>query len=475
MREKAEYRGGFAVTIVLVLAMWVSGCAVKKPPTTTENIKNSLPPTTRIPDQWTSTGTNPAPVPADWLKTFDDPQMEAIVREALQNNLYLQAAATRIDVAASTVTQVRSQMLPVIAATGSATYLGRYDEKTPTGQNKGRYNASSILGGVSWEVDLWARIRSQVAAARQAQMATEADYASAQQSLAAATAKTWYTAVYTRMLKSFAEQNLQLKQQSLDLTKAKFAIGEAQEQQVAIASADVATAQSQLTQISNAYEQVVRALEVLLGRYPSAELQTAASMVPCPPAVPAGLPAQLLERRPDVLAAEHNFDAAFHMVQSAQAARLPSITLTSGMGYLTNEVYQKLRLRPWVWTASANMTAPLYTGGFLKAQVKIANDNQKAALYLYGQTALQALAEVEVTLTNERSLRQQQQDYDAVLKNISRALELERTKYEVGQVDLGPVLSLQGAELGARMATAEVQYELLANRIDIHLALGGGF
>jgi len=472
---KCQLRRGLTATIAIVLVILLSACAVKKPPTTNESIKKSLPPTTTIPDQWTSAGTNPVPVPGDWLKTFGDPQMEAIVKEALRNNLYLQAAATRIDVAASTVTQVRSQMLPMIAATGSATYLGRYDEKSPSGQNKGRYNASSVLGGVSWEVDLWARIRSQVAASRQALAATEADYASAQQSLAAATAKTWYTAVYTRMLKSFAEQNLSLKQQSLELTQAKFAIGEAQEQQVAMASADVAGARSQLSQINNAYEQVVRALEVLLGRYPSAELQTAAAMVPCPPPVPAGLPAQLLERRPDVVAAEHNFDAAFHMVQSAQAARLPSINLTSGMGYLTNEVYQKLRLRPWVWTASANMTAPLYTGGFLKAQVKIANDNQKAALFLYGQTALQAFAEVEVTLTNERSLREQQQDCDAVLKNISRALELERTKYEVGQVDLGPVLSLQGAELGARMATAEVQYELLANRIDIYLALGGGF
>ncbi len=475
MRREHKHHSGLTIAALVVLTMLLSACAVKKPPATSESIKKSLPPTTKIPDQWTSADTRLAPVPGDWLKTFGDPQMEAIVKEALQNNLYLQAAATRIDVAASTVTQVRSQMLPMVAATGSATYLGRYDETNPKGENKGRYNASSILGGVSWEIDLWARIRSQVAAARQAQMATEADYVSAQQSLAAATAKTWYTAVYTRMLKSFAEQNLLLKQQSLDLAKAKYAIGEAQEQQVAMASADVANAQSQLSQISNAYGQVVRALEILLGRYPSAELQTAAVMIPCPPAVPAGLPAQLLERRPDVLAAEHNFNAAFHMVQSTQAARLPSINLTGAAGYLTNEIYQKLRLRPWVWTAGANLTAPLYTGGFLKAQVKIANENQKAALFIYGQTALQAFAEVEITLTNERSLREQQQDYDAVLKNISRALELEKTKYEVGQVDLGPVLSLQGAELGARMATAGVQYQLLANRIDIHLALGGGF
>jgi outer membrane protein, multidrug efflux system len=463
------------VLVTLALTLWLSACAVKKPPSTSESIRKSLPPTTKIPEQWKSAGTNPAAVPADWLKTFGDPQMEAIVNEALQNNLYLQAAATRIDVAASTVTEVRSQLMPMVAVTGAATYLGRYDEKNLKGQNKGRYNASSLLGGVAWELDLWGRIRAQVAAANQALTATEADVQSARESLAAVTAKAWYMAVYTRMLQTYAEQNLRLKQQSLELAKAKFEVGEAQEQQAAMASADVSNAQSQLAQIRSAYEQVIRGLELLLGRYPSAELQAAITMVPCPPPVPAGLPVQLLERRPDVIAAEHKFDAAFHMVQSTKAARLPSINLTGAAGYMTNEIYQKLALRPWVWTVGANLAAPLYTGGFLRAQVKIANENQKAALLIYGQTALQAFGEVEVALTNERFLRDQQQDYDSVLKNITRALELEKTKYEVGQVDLGPVLSLQGAELGARMATAEVQYELLANRINLHLALGGGF
>lgn len=163
------------------------------------------------------------------------------------------------------------------------------------------------------------------------------------------------------------------------------------------------------------------------------------------------------------------------MVQSTKAARLPAISLTGAGGYMTNEIYQKLALRPWIWTVGANLAAPLYTGGFLQAQVKIANDNQRAALALYGQTALQAFGEVEVTLSNERFLREEKQDVDAVLKNAEQALGLEQTKYRVGQVDLDPVLQLQAAELGAKAAVTEVQYELLANRINLHLALGGGF
>ena len=259
------------------------------------------------------------------------------------------------------------------------------------------------------------------------------------------------------------------------LAEAKFQVGQAQEQQVAIATADLQAAQSQLAQISSTEQQVVRALEVLLGRYPADELQLATAMPLLPAPVPAGLPAQLLERRPDVIAAERNFDAAFHLVQSAKAARLPTISLTGAGGYETNEIIQKLALRPWVWSVGANMAAPLYTGGFLQAQVRVANENQKAALAMYGQTALQAFGEVEVTLTNERFLKEEAQDYAGVLQNVTRTLDIERTKYHVGQVDLDPVLQLQADQLGAKAVNTEIQYELLANRLNLHLALGGGF
>ncbi|MGA3055793.1 MAG: efflux transporter outer membrane subunit [Candidatus Korobacteraceae bacterium] len=478
MREGERSRHCGPVVLILASAMLVlftAGCAVKRPPDTTQAVKDSLPAATKIPDQWTSQGASAAAVQTEWLKSFGDPQMDAIVAEGLKNNLYLQAAATRIDAAANIVTEAHSQMLPMVGVLGSGAYLGRYNQKNVRGQDKGRYNASSLLGSVSWELDLWGRIRAQTAAAQQELAATQADVQFARESLAAMTAKTWYLAVYTRILQSYARQNVQLKQRNLELTQAKFQVGEVQDQQIAMANADLAAAQSQLTQANSAYEQVIRALEILLGRYPSAELQVAEMMVALPPAVPAGLPSQLLERRPDVIAAERTFDAAFHMVQSTKAARLPAISLTGAGGYMTNEIYQKLALRPWIWTVGANLAAPLYTGGFLQAQVKIANDNQKAALALYGQTALQAFGEVEVTLSNERFLREEKQDADTVLKNAEQALGVEQTKYRVGQVDLDPVLQLQAAELGAKIAVAEVQYELLANRINLHLALGGGF
>jgi outer membrane protein, multidrug efflux system len=465
---------------VLCLALALvplTACAVKKPPTVAEAIKNSLPPTTTIPQNWTSPDTSSAQVETGWLKSFNDPQMEAVVAEALKNNLDLQAAATRIVVAANIVTEVRAQMLPFIGLQGTASATGLYGK--PGGflaeRRKTVTNTSTALAAVSWEFDIWGKIRSQTAAAKQGLAATDADYQYARMSLAAATANVWYLAAYAQILQKCAEENIKLSQQQLDISVAQFKTGKAEQQEVDFAQAQLAQNQAQLAQFTSSYLQVVRGLEVLLGRYPSAELKTAAALATLPPAVPAGLPVQLLERRPDVMAAEYSFNAAFHLVQTAKAARLPSLTLTGAGGYTTDAILQTLRYEPWLWTTAGNVLAPIYTGGYLQAQVKIADQNQKAARAHYGQTVLQSLDDVEVALTNERYLKDEQKDATDALKSTEDALSLAKIKYNVGQTDLSPVLQLENVVSSIQMASTSVQQQLIANRINLYLALGGAF
>jgi multidrug efflux system outer membrane protein len=474
---KHIFRAALLASSFAIPLMFVSACAVKKPPSTSQAIKDSLPATTTVPQSWTSSGTSSAPVETGWLKTFNDPQMEAIVAEALKNNLDLQAAATRIVVAANIVTEVRAQMLPIIGVTGTASATGLYDQ--PGGflgqRRKSVKNTSTILGAVSWELDIWGKIRSETAAARQGLAATRAEYQYARMSLAATTAKVWYLATYAQLLQKYAEENIKTSQQQLDIAIAQFDVGKSEQQQVDLAQAQLAQNQAQLAQFTDSYLQIVRGLEVLLGRYPAAELKTALALAALPPPVPAGLPAQLLERRPDVMAAEYSFNAAFHLVQTAKAARLPSITLTGAGGYTTNALLQDLRYKPWLWTGTAGMLAPIYTGGYLQAQVKIADQNQKAALALYGQTVLQSFDDVEVTLTNERYLKDEQKDATDALKSTEDALGLARVKYDIGQTDLSPVLQLENVVSATQMASAAVEHELIANRINLYLALGGAF
>ena len=470
-RKKKIWQGAAGLGILICL----TGCAVKKPPAHPEVVQQSLPATTRIPNQWTSEGSDSGNVENGWMKSFHDQQMEAVVAEALKNNLDLQAAATRVAVASNVVTEVRAQLFPFVGAPGSASMAGRFDQKNAQGQTEGRFNNSSILVGAAWELDVWAKIRSQVAAARQGLAAAEASYQWARMSLAATTAKLWYLAVFNQVLLKYLQENVKTSQQVLDITQAQFRIGKAEQQQLDLAQAQLSQNQMQLTNVTNSYLQTVRGLEILMGRYPSAELQTATRMAALPPPVPAGLPSQLLERRPDVFAAEYNFNSAFHLVQSARAARLPSFSLTVGAGYATNDIIQSLALRPWMWTAALNMAAPIYTAGLLQAQVKIADENQKEALLLYGQTALQAFKDVEVTLTNEKNLRDEETQAATALKDTQNALDLALVKYRIGQTDLSPVLQIEYMVIGTQMARASVQYDLIANRINLYLALGGSF
>jgi multidrug efflux system outer membrane protein len=141
-------------------------------------------------------------------------------------------------------------------------------------------------------------------------------------------------------------------------------------------------------------------------------------------------------------------------VQTAKAARLPSISLTGAGGYMTNAILQDLRDPPWTWTVAGSLLAPIYTGGYSQAQVKIADQNQRAALAQYGQIVLQSFNDVEVTLTNERYLKDEEKDATDALKDTKDALSLAMVKYDIGQTDLPPVLQLENVVSTTQMAIA---------------------
>jgi outer membrane protein TolC len=222
-------------------------------------------------------------------------------------------------------------------------------------------------------------------------------------------------------------------------------------------------------------QQITRGLEVMLGRYPAAELQLAPSLPPVPPPVPDGLPSELLERRPDLVAAERRVASAFHAVQSAKAARLPRFTLTGGGGRSSGELIRLIGASTGFWNAGIELLAPLFLGGALQAQVRFATANQEAALALFGQAALRAFSEVESSLDNEPLLADQQRYLEAVLAQDTEALRLGRLRYEGGATDLLHVLEIQTRVLNSQFALVAIRNDRLANRIALHLALGGGF
>jgi NodT family efflux transporter outer membrane factor (OMF) lipoprotein len=454
-----------SIARLLPCALLAAGCAVRQPPTPAEGLTQALPSATTVPAAWTAPGGAPAPPAVDWVETFNDAQLEALVDEALRNNLDLLAASARVDVAAALVSQSRALLYPHLAVIGGTGAVGRDSAR----------DRSGIAGEISWELDLWGRVRARAAAAEAARQAADADLLFARQSLAAIVATLWYQTIATERLRRTAEDAAVVYDDLLRLVRTRAEVGQVGQQDVALAGADLDRARQRERAFAASGQQSARGLEVVLGRYPGAELSLAADLPGVPPPVPAGLPSELLARRPDLVAAERRVAAAFHDIQAAEAARLPRIALTAGGGVSTSELLRLANVSGTFWKAGLDMLAPIFTGGALQAEVRIATAEQGAALALFGQSALRAFSEVESALASEQMLADQERYLESVLTQDAEALRLGRVRYDAGATDLLHVLQLQARQLNTRFELIGVRTDRLANRIALHLALGGGF
>ena len=441
------------------------GCAVKQPPSPADTLASVLPGTTAVPPEWSATAGLDGAVIADWLQTFQDKQLETLVDEALRNNLDLVAAVARVDGAAALATVARARLYPHLVANGLAGVAAR----------DGTRDVSGLVADVSWELDLWGRVRAAGASADAMRNATAADALSARQSLAALVATTWYQTLATERLRETALAAMSIYEELLRLVRARNDVGQVGAQDVALAGADLDRARERERAFAASLQEITRSLEVLLGRYPAAELGLAPILPPVPPPVPDGLPSELLERRPDLVAAERRVASAFHAVQSAKAARLPRFSLTGSGGLSTGELIRLIGAGTAFWNAGIGVFAPLFLGGALQAQVRFATAEQEAALALFGQAALRAFSEVESSLGNEPLMADQQRNLEAVLAQDTEALRLGRLRYEAGATDLLHVLQMQTRVLNSQFALVAIRNDRLANRIALHLALGGGF
>ena len=452
---------------ICVAAAMLSGpaCAVKQPPLPADSLNSVLPETTTVPIEWKASGGSAGAVSTEWVQTFADAQLEALIAEALFRNLDLKAAAARVDIAASLVVQARSLLYPQFVALGSVGAVGR----------DSTFDRAGLAGEISWELDLWGRVRAQSASATAGREATEADLLHARQSLAALVATMWYQTIATEQLRRTAAEAAGIYESLLKLVRTKNEFGQIGAQDVALAGADLDRARQRERRFATSSQQIGRGLEVMVGRYPAFELTVARDLPTVPGPVPDGLPSDLIARRPDLVAAERRMAAAFHTIQASEAARLPRIALTAGGGRSTSDLLRLAEVGAGFWRVGADVIAPIFTGGALQARVAQANAEQQAALALYGQTALRAFSEVETSLASEELLADQQKYLESVLAQDAEALRLGRLRYDAGATDFLSVLQLQSRLLSTQFDLIAIRNDRLANRVALHLALGGGF
>ncbi len=256
----------------------------------------------------------------------------------------------------------------------------------------------------------------------------------------------------------------------------RWQIGPGNEQEVALARASLGTYRDTEKQIRLAHSQALRAVELLLGRYPGAELQARAALPAMPGPVPAGLPLEMLERRPDMIAAERRVAAAFNRVGEAKAAMLPRIILGANIATIQSDFLQlKEGFANPTGGMGLKLIQPVYQGGALRSTVKLRTLEQKEAVADYARMALRALGDVENALAASSTLAERDQLLQLTVTDSQRALSLAQTSYRVGRIDLRSVEQQQLGLYAAQLAALRVQSEQLSQRANLHLVLGGSF
>ena len=241
------------------------------------------------------------------------------------------------------------------------------------------------------------------------------------------------------------------------------------------ARATVGSYRDLLVQLELARTDAIRALELLLGRYPSAAATTSPQLPSYPGSVPAGLPSELLERRPDVIAAERRVAASFHRIGEAKAARLPVISLTTSVSAITSELFVLKDHSNPVWSVGANLLAPLFRGGALKTQVEIRTAEQKQAVAEYAVVGMRAFGEVESALAAEIAAREREGVLTQAVNDNQQALTMVQTQFKIGSTDLRFVEQRQLTLASTRSAMLRMQAEQRIQRVNLYLALGGSF
>jgi len=415
--------------------------------------------------------------PLNWLEQFDDAGLRAAVREAVAGNPDLHAAAARMRQARIRAIRSGAARLPEIDAGLRAAQSGA----GATGWNFGNDYALSL--DISWEADVWGRIREGVSASIAEAQAAEADYAGARLSLAANAARAWCNLWE-------AEAQVTLGRKTVEsLVKAQRAVDSAFDKglrgatagDVRLARTSLAAGESNLQSRLRSRDEAQRSLEALLGRYPAGAVKTSGKLPSLRREVPAGLPSTLLLRRPDISAAERRVAAALKNESAARKALLPSFRLSGALGSSSGELNDLLDYRRLAANLVQSLAQPIYRGGALRADVKLSEAQRQELVSRYASTALTAFREVETAMAAETYILAQIKSQRVFVEESVEAEKREISGYEKGlrdNADEAPMLRLlevQRRAFDSQSGLLRAQNELLQARIDLCLALGGGF
>lgn len=414
-----------------------------------------------------------------WFEVFKDPELQKLIRTAMVQNYDLQAATARINAARANLGLARSDQFPQFEASADLTSnrFSSNGQLGSTGQGGERRSIGSVLINLlTFEIDVWGRLRNQTKAARADLRATEEDRKAVMTTVVGDVAANYFNLLELDSQLDIAKRTLATRENSLKLIRARQTGGLATMLDVRQAEELVYQASQTIPDTERSIEQTENQISLLLGNNPGAinrgkPLAQQEEL----PEVPAGLPSELLKRRPDIRAAEENLAAQRALVSAAKAAYFPRISLTGLLGFQSNQLSSLFSGPSRAWTFVPQLTQPIFTGGRLKSNVKFARAQQEFAVVAYQQTIQTAFRDVSDALIQYRKVREIRIQQELLVTTLQDRSRLAYLRYEGGVDTLLNALDADRDLFEAELNLTQTKRDELISVVQLYKALGGGW
>lgn len=449
--------------VALLLATTLAGCA-----TEVEKAPGALP----IPAQWRNQVGPGAPVEANWWRAFGDPQLNRLVEQSLQHNLDILTARSRVDQYRAQLRGAEGDNFPTLDAGVNATRARTLSSVT------GQPYESAVFRGLlqaNYNVDLWGARSSSLDASRASLEAQQAAASAAELTVASSVASGYMTLVSLDEQLRVTEATLASREDSLKLAQRQYETGYTSKLEWVQSSSEYQTAKAQIPVLQHQIAQQENALSILVGMNPREIARQRSFEHVLPQTLPAVLPSELLQRRPDIVQAERTLLAADRSLAASRAKLLPSLNLTAS-GTMQNSVLHELVENPFrLWSVGGSVLAPLLNREALTAQVDASMASRNQALYSYEKTVRNAFSEVNDDLDAIVRYKEQLVELQKQQDVVSEALRIARNRYQNGYASYLDELDAQRTLFTTQLNVVQVKNNLLLAQIDLYRALGGGW
>ncbi len=456
----------FALVSLALAYLLAAGCISKVP---------DLPDVaSEIPPNWSSKTTNEDTNATPWVTSMGDHALEELITEAWTNNPDLSAAFRRVDMAREQAVMVGANKLPEagLGLSGSQTKRNLIGFNFANASKSFTTESYGLNLNVSWELDLWGRLRDERRVAKAEWQASTEDYHAARLSLAGQVAKSWYSAIEATKQQDLAEETEQTYTRNASYIAERFERGLSNALDHNLAQASLASSQAIVTRWKRQGDLATRTLETLLGRHPDGNASLAPTL-PEPSGTPlVSTPAQTLEKRPDMRAARLRLKATGLQTSIARKNLLPAFSLTGGPGSRSDEFAHLLDQQFKIWSVTGNLIQPIFQGGRLRANVRRTKVALLAAIDSYKANALRAFRETETALFAESLLREEEANLSKAAKAAKTAADLSWDRYQRGLEGIFTTLESSRRAFEAESRLLSLRRVRFLNRLDLHLALG---